>query len=109
MIINSEIRLKKGIVTGTLIKLQNKSLIIINSKNGYLMCEYLDINIANRQGDIAGKVTGIENFEEALNARIVELSMAAKELGIKTGITGRNYLNTIMKNLKDIKKVRNHI
>ncbi len=102
MILNSEIRLKNGIVTGSLIKLQNKPLIIINSKNGYLMCGYLDVNVANKHGDIAGKVTGIDNFEEALNAKIIELSVAAKKLGLKKGVTGRYFLNSIMKNSKEI-------
>ena len=96
MILNSEIRLQKGIVTGSLIKLQNASLIVINSSNGYLMCGYLNIDTANKLGDIAGKVTGINDFKEALEAKIVELSDNAKKLGLKTGISGRQFLNEIL-------------
>ena len=96
MILNSEIRLKKGVVTGSLIKLQNASLIVINSSNGYLMCGYLNIDTANKLGDIAGKVTGINDFKEALEAKIVELSDNAKKLGLKTGISGRQFLNEIL-------------
>jgi uncharacterized protein YunC (DUF1805 family) len=96
MILNSEFRLKKGIVTGVLIKLQNQSLIIINSLNGYLMCGYLDMDVANKFGDIAAKVTGVNTIEEALNAKIVELSDNAKKLGLKTGISGRKFLNSIL-------------
>ncbi|MCK5300721.1 MAG: DUF1805 domain-containing protein [Thermoplasmatales archaeon] len=96
MILNSEIRLKKGVVTGSLIKLQNASLIVINSSNGYLMCRYLNMDVANKLGDIAGKVTGINDFKEALEAKIVELSDNAKKLGLKTGISGRQFLNEIL-------------
>ena len=96
MILNCEIRLKKGIVTGILIKLKNSNLIIVNSSNGYLMCGYLNMNAANKIGDIAAKVTGVDNIEDALNAKIIELSENAKNLGLKTGISGRNFLNSIM-------------
>ena len=99
MILNSEIRLKKGIVTGTLIKLKNSSLIIITSNNGYLMCGYLNMAIANKLGDIAGLVTGVKDIDDALNAKIVDLSDNAKKLGLKTGISGRKFLNEIL-NLK---------
>jgi uncharacterized protein YunC (DUF1805 family) len=96
MIQNSEIRIKKGIVNGSLIELQNKNLVVICSPKGYLMCGYLDMNIANKFGDIAAKVTGIDNFEDALDAEIIELSENAKKLGLKTGITGRKFLNSII-------------
>ena len=91
MILNSEIRLKNGIVTGSFIELQNSSLIIINSSNGYLMCGYLNMDIANQFGDVAAIVTGVNNLEEALDAKIVELSDNAKKLVLKTGISGRNF------------------
>ena len=97
MILNSDIRLKKGIVTGTKISLQNSSLIIINSSNGYLMCGYLDMNVANRFNDIAAKVIGVNSFEEALNAKVVELSDKAQDFGLKTGISGKKFLNEILK------------
>ena len=97
MISNSEIRLQKGIVTGSLFELQNSSLIIINSSNGYLMCRYLNMDVANKFGDIAAIVTGVNNLEEALDAKIVELSDKAKKLGLKIGMSGRQFLNEILK------------
>lgn len=96
MILNTEVRLKKGLVTGTLIKLQNAPLIIIHNPNGYLMCGYLDMNIANKMGDVAAKVRGVDNIDATLDAKIVELSDNAKKLGLKTGISGRNFLNSII-------------
>jgi uncharacterized protein YunC (DUF1805 family) len=96
MILNSEIRLRKGIVTGIMIKLKNSNLIIINSLNGYLMCGYLNMEVANKFGDIAGKVNGVDNIDDALKAKIVELSENAKKLGLKTGISGRTFLNSII-------------
>ena len=96
MILNSDIRLKKGVVTGSLIELKNSNLIIINSSNGYIMCGYLNINTANKFDDIAGKVIDVDNFDEALDAKVVELSDSAKKIGLKTGISGRSFLNKIL-------------
>jgi len=36
--------------------------------------------------------TGIKNFDDALKAKIVEVSDKAKENGIKEGMTGREAL-----------------
>ena len=96
MILNSEIRLKKGMVTGNLIELKNSKFIMINSINGYIMCGYLNMDTANKFGDIAGKVTGVNSIEKALDSKIIELSENAKKLGLKTGITGRKFFNSIL-------------
>ena len=56
------------------ISLQKASLILIKSNNGYIMCGYLNMDIANKLGDIAAKVTGVQTIDEALDATIVELS-----------------------------------
>ncbi|MFE3845743.1 DUF1805 domain-containing protein [Thermoplasmatota archaeon] len=75
----------------------NSLFIIINSSNIYLTCGYLIMDVANKFGDIAATVTGINNLEETLDAKIVELSDKAKKLGLKTGISGRKFLNEILK------------
>ena len=97
MILNSEIRLKNGIVTGTMIELKNSNFIMINSSNGYIMCGYLNMDTANKLGDIAGKVTGVSSIEKALDSKIVELSENAKKLGLKTGVSVRKFFNSILK------------
>jgi uncharacterized protein YunC (DUF1805 family) len=55
------------------------------------------MDVANKFGDIAAIVTGVNNLEEALDAKIVELSDKAKKLGLKIGISGRKFLNEILK------------
>ena len=63
---------------------------------GFLCAGYLNMKTANRLGDIAALVTGINTFDAALDAKIVNLSDEAKKIGLKTVISGRAFLNSIL-------------
>jgi len=102
MIETVDIKLKNGIVQAVKIPLQKASLILIKSNNGYIMCGYLNMDIANKLGDIAAKVTGVQTIDEALDATIVELSENAKFYDVEIGMSARRFLNTIMKGKKII-------
>jgi len=90
------IELDKGQSEGFLIDLNNAPLILIKARKGYVMCGYLNINAANKLGDIAGKVTGVKSFEDVLNAEIVEISDNAKKIGLTVGMKGKEFLNKLM-------------
>jgi len=90
------IKLDKGLARGFLIELGSAPLILIKVKKGYVMCGYLNMNVANKLGDIAGRVTGVKSFDDVLNADIVELSENAKKIGLKEGMKARDFLNFIM-------------
>jgi uncharacterized protein YunC (DUF1805 family) len=90
------IELDEGQATGFLIELGAAPLILIKAKKGYVMCGYLNINAANKLGDIAGRVTGVKNFDDVLNADITEASENAKKIGLKEGIKAREFLNALM-------------
>jgi uncharacterized protein YunC (DUF1805 family) len=90
------IEIEKGDVIGCHIDLANAPLIVIKSKKGYIMCGYLNMDVANKLGDIAGKVTGVKTCDDALKATVVEISDKAKKKGLKVGITGRAFLNKLL-------------
>ena len=56
------IELDDGDVHAFLIELENAPLIIMKARKGYVMCGYLNIEMANKLGDIAGKVTEVKNW-----------------------------------------------
>lgn len=91
MIIDT-INFQKGTGLGLNFDMHNAPIIIIKADKGFVMCGYLDINAANKLGDAAAKVKGVNTFEDVLNAEIIEVSLPAKELGIDTGITGKEAL-----------------
>ena len=90
------ISLEKGKVTGYCIDLGNAPLLIIQAKKGYVMCGYLNMNAANKIGDIAGKVTGVKTFDDMLNADVVEVSENAKLTGLTQGMNVKDFLNVLL-------------
>ncbi|MCX6667664.1 MAG: DUF1805 domain-containing protein [Euryarchaeota archaeon] len=90
------IELDKGQAEGFRIDLDNAPLILMKARKGYIMCGYLNMNAANKLGDIAGRVTGVKSFEDVLNAEIVEISDNAKKLGLAVGMKGKEFLNKLV-------------
>lgn len=90
------ISLKKGEAIGYCINLGKAPLLIIQAKKGYVMCGYLNMNVANKIGDIAGKVTGVKTFDDMLNANVVEVSENAKLAGLSQGMNVKDFLNTLL-------------
>ncbi len=90
------INLTKGMVTGYCIDLGNAPLLILQAKKGYVMCGYLNMQTANKLGDIAGKVTGVKTFQEMLNAKITEASEKAKQAGLTEGMQTRTFLDELL-------------
>jgi len=90
------ITLEKGKATGYCIDLGKAPLLIIQAKKGYVMCGYLNMNAANKMGDITGKVTGVRTFDDMLNTTVVEISENAKLAGLKEGMNTKDFLNTLL-------------
>lgn len=90
------IEIENGDVIGYQIDLSNATLILIKARKGYIMCGYLNMDVANKLGDIAGKVTGVKTCDDALKATIVEVSDKAKKKGLKIGMTVRAFLNKLL-------------
>ena len=63
------------------------NMIVITCKKGYLMCGYLNLEAAERFGDVAVLVGGAD-FNEVLKNPIKGMTSAAAELGIQEGMTG---------------------
>lgn len=88
-----QIKLKNQWALAIRLELDHAPLLIIRAGRGYLMCGYLNISAASKLGDIAARVTGVQNFEDMLKAEISEFSDAAQKMGFKPGITGLEFLN----------------
>lgn len=91
------IPLQNGEATGYVLDLGNAPLLIIQVQNGYLMCGYLNMAAANKLGDVAGRVTGVKTFDDVLRATVAEVSDRARQQGLKEGMSGRDFLNALLK------------
>ncbi len=87
-----QIQLENGCALGLRFEMQKYPLLVIRAEKGFLMCGYLNVSAAESLGDAAAKVKGVQSFEDMLKAQVVEVTQQARELGIESGITGKEAL-----------------
>ena len=87
-----EIKLGNGSALGLKMDMEHAPLLVIRARKGFVMCGYLNMDVANKLGDAAVRVTGVKSFEDVLNAKAVDVSEAAKKLGITIGMPAREAL-----------------
>lgn len=63
------------------------NMILIKAQKGYLMCGYLNLEAAEKFGDAAVLVGGAD-FDAVLKNEIKGMTDAAKEAGVRIGMTG---------------------
>jgi uncharacterized protein YunC (DUF1805 family) len=84
-----EIKLENGSALGLKMDMEHAPLLVIRAAKGFVMCGYLNIDVANKLGDVAVRVSGVKSFEDVLNAKAVDVSEAAKKLGITIGMPAK--------------------
>ena len=84
-----QIALENGTALGLKFDMQNAPLLVIKADKGFVMCGYLDIDMANTLGDVAVRVRGVNNFEDVLDAQIVGATQAAIDIGIDIKMNAR--------------------
>jgi len=80
------------ICKGVRIELHNAPMIAVFAPKGFIMCGYLNLLAADRAGEAACVVTGVKSFEDIMKGKIRATTKAARALGIKSGMTGREAL-----------------
>ncbi len=70
-------------------------LIILRGDNGFIMCGYLDIKVAEKLDLVAARITGVKNIEEALDKTINEATSKALKQGVKPGMKVREILKIL--------------
>ncbi len=88
-----QIDLEKGSAIGLKMDMENAPLLLIRAGCGFVMCGYLNMEIANKLGDVAVKVTGVRNFDDVLKAKASDVSEKAKKIGITPGMGAEEALN----------------
>ncbi|MFB0558130.1 MAG: YunC family protein [Candidatus Bathyarchaeia archaeon] len=70
-------------------------LLLIKGENGFIMCGYLNIDVAERLGAAAAVVSGVSSFEDVLNAEIRSATTKAKDMGLEPGKVVRTVIGVI--------------
>lgn len=90
-----EIIVNGKVVKGYEIPLQNAVLVLIVGERGYIMCGYLNLDVAEKFGDCACIVRGVKSVDDMLNSSVVEVTSKAGELGIFVGMPVRDVIRLI--------------
>jgi uncharacterized protein YunC (DUF1805 family) len=76
------------------VKLPKTTLLVVTTSKGYIMCGALDVGLLNEKlkdrGIVAGRAVGVKTIDQLLEAPLESVTLAAEELGIKAGTTGKD-------------------
>lgn len=67
-------------------------LLLIIAEKGFVMCGFLNVEIAEKLGVAAAVVSGVKTFEDVMNGQVKALTSKAKSLGVEVGMKGTNAL-----------------
>jgi len=60
-------------------------LLLMKGEKGFVMCGYLNLEVAEKLGAAAAIVSGVKTFDDVLNAEIKAATSKAKKLGVEPG------------------------
>jgi len=70
-------------------------LLLIKGEKGFVMCGYLNLDVAERVGLAAAIVSGVSSFEDVLNAEIKFATSKAKEQGVEPGMVVKDVISKL--------------
>ncbi len=78
----------------------NLTLIVVRAKRGYIACSYVSKETAEKVGDIAAFVSGVNTYSDFFNAKIKHTTTWADDMGIREGMSVRKALEIIKEDLE---------
>ena len=67
---------------------ESPPLLVIIGEKGFIMCGFLNIDVAERLGVAAATVSGVKSFDDVLKAEVRAATSKAEVLGVKRGMSG---------------------
>lgn len=77
------------------VEMKKAPLLLLKGSVGYVMCGYLNMEVAEKLGDIAVRVTGVNDLDSLIAATVNDLTSGAAALGIKKGDTISGILSSL--------------
>jgi len=81
---------------GVTVDLPKTRLVAISTGNGYIMCGALDVDLLNtrlaEREIVAGRAVGVRTLDDLLERPLASVTDAARRLGIREGMPGREAL-----------------
>lgn len=70
-------------------------LMFIRGSKGLLVCGYFNIETFDKTKEAAALVSGVNNFDEMVSAKVQYVSAEASKLGVQKGMTGQQALERL--------------
>ena len=70
-------------------------LLLVIAEKGFVMCGFLNVDVAEKLGVAAAVVSGVKSFEDVVNAQVKAVTSEAKNLGVKEGMKGADALKCL--------------
>ncbi|WDN87435.1 hypothetical protein BuS5_00403 [Desulfosarcina sp. BuS5] len=82
-----DIHLTKGIATGIKIMRDNNRPVafMIKAAKGFAVCGHFNLKTMEKSGISVIQFVGVKSIEEAVDAKVVDMTSQAKNLGVKKG------------------------
>jgi len=77
---------------GVEINLPGAPLVLVSGAAGFVMCGYLNIDMADKLGVAAAMVRGVKTLNDLLKAPVQAVSKAAQAKGVNLTMTGEEAL-----------------
>jgi uncharacterized protein YunC (DUF1805 family) len=91
---NVDINGKQGL--GVEVPFNKAPLVLVKGSKGFVMCGFLNVAVAEKLGEAAAMVRGVKTIQDLLEAKIVEATTPAAQLGVAVGMTGRQALEHLL-------------
>lgn len=63
-------------------------LLLVVADKGFVMCGFLNVDVAQKLGVAAAVVSGVKSFEDVLNAEVKAITSKARGLSVSVGMKG---------------------
>ena len=70
-------------------------LLLVVADKGFVMCGFLNVDVAEKVGVAAAVVSGVKSFEDVLGAEVRGVTSKAKSLGVDVGMKGADALECL--------------
>jgi len=70
-------------------------LLLVVAERGFVMCGFLNVDVAEKLGVAAAVVSGVKSFEDVLNTDVKATTSKAGALGVSVGIKGADALKCL--------------
>jgi len=95
--VKEQLRIADKTATGLLVELPDSPpLVMIIGKTGFIMCGFLNMDVAEKLSVAAVMVSGVKTLEDVLKAEVKATTSKAKMKGITVGMKGEEALKLLV-------------